>query len=174
MHRILGLLVLALVVGLAPAMADLKPLGLPIEVGSWAQRFLADTGTYDRIEIQWVSGFGDGFEAPAFREFSDPAWQITADSTATSAAASGPSHTKDLQFNIVFLAGITVPGVFHFSALNGTSQVDFAKATWTGSNWSIEAAPGTGVAVAPEPTALLLFGLMAPLGLGIPKLLRRI
>jgi len=173
MHRFLGLLVLTLVVGLVPAMADLQPVGDPLALGSWGQRFIADTGTYNAIEIEWVSGFGGGFKLPAISNFSDSSWALTAN-TAKLAAASGPQHTKDLQFDIDFVANSNVPGVFEFWATMNGTKVDSAVASWNGGAWSFGALNEQPPTIpTPEPTVMLLLGMMGTLGLGVPKLLKR-
>ncbi len=170
MHKIVWLFVLAMVVGLTPAMADIQPIDQIFYGSSWGQRFVADIGSYDRMIIQWDSG--SLFEPPAFRNFSTNGWSVNGTDTlswATSNTVQGPN----VQFDILFLGSPVKPTTFKFWALNGTQVVDSALATWNG-NWSFASIEGTSPPVStPEPTLVLLMGVTGTLTLGGSRLLKR-
>ena len=68
---------LTMLLATSGAIADMSPVGDPMEIGSWAQRFEeSGVGNFDFMAVQWVSPTSDAFESLTFRNFSTGSWSI--------------------------------------------------------------------------------------------------
>lgn len=148
---VLGLVMLLSLPGIAGA--GVVTVGDVLSGNSWGQRFVGDVGSYNLMEIVWVSG--SNFEDPAFRNFSSAGWATQITSLTYSRA--GGVNISNLQFDIIFNDPQINPTVFDFYSWNGTRLVDSARATWN-SGWSFAAAPTRDYPAVPEPGTLLLLG----------------
>lgn len=174
-----GFVLVALLTIVPAATANLTPLGDPQPIGSWAQRFEeSGVGSFDLLAVVWVSPATTGFEAPVFRNFTDPSWG-NAINTKSVATATG-SALNWMQFDLAFLPDTNVPISFMFYAFapGVNTPVDSALASWNGGGWSFrivqDAMTRTSLAVqtsipVPAPAAA---GLVA-LGLGLVGWFRR-
>ncbi len=160
-----ALIALALAAFGPAAMADLTPLGEPMEIGSWAQRMNeSGVGSFNFIAAKWLVPAGSGFEAPGFRNFSVSGWAMLP-SSPVFVSASGTQRTT-LDFDMAFLPAKTVPIAFDFYSFLNETRTGAWHCTWNGSAWSFSANGGAAALTrsaftVPAPGAALLavFGL---------------
>lgn len=133
------------------AVADITPVGTPVDSGSWYQGFReSGVGPFTLMTFSMVSGgtFGD-LGTPTGVNSLAAGWNSSISSGKTFISASGPFST-DMIFNVVFSnASSSTPLSFNFHAYNNGVLVDDALAAWDGANWHITAAT-------PEPASLTL------------------
>jgi len=157
----------ALLTAANAAFGDLVPIGDPVETGSWNQLFNeSGVGPFDFVAVKMVST-GDFFESPTHTNLA-AGW--TEHSSPTVAYADGPGLTN-MTWTINFEGAQGDPLVFDFYAYWGNTWLECARATWTGSGWSIspwdsKLSRSEIVAAVPVPAAVLL-GL---LGLGTARM----
>jgi hypothetical protein len=139
--KVLMALALAVVVCLPGAAAALTFQGDPFDCGSWAQRFVADVGTYDALEAFMMSPATD-FEAPGWENFSVTGWTARTPNP-DYARGLGPS-SNNVQMDLKFSGSQATPLSFDFFAWSGGiltgNIVDSAHCTWNGSGWSFSTA----------------------------------
>jgi len=180
MNRIALLFLLALVLGLVPAIADIEPVGPPVEGGSWSQLWTQDKASVDQIIVRWLSG-PSTFEPRTFQGFDRPSWTQGYDSPNLSQALSSVS-TSSLNFTLHFTGNTGNSIMFNLWELNGgTVQEGLTFAykadlpgytdSWGDWKWVAQTNP-VPVIPTPEPAALLLLGIMGAVVLGVPRLLR--
>lgn len=160
----------------AAARGDLVASGNPLPGNSWGQRFNErGVGPFDLVAVQMVSG--GTFKSPTHRSFSVGGWSNGLEWGGASpyqATAFGPS-TSNLTWAIWFDTLQSTPIVFDFVAFNGNVKLEEARASWSGSAWSIQASsswnPTRGELTSiplPTPMALAVVG-MAAVGLAYRK-----
>lgn len=143
----------------APALADLAPIGDPVEGGSWAQGFNeTGVGNFDLVAVKMISG-GDTFESLTHRSLAT-GWSVVYENDSTSptlATATGGPLTS-MTWNIWFTGTKSNPLVFDFVAFYGETLLESARATWNGSGWSITTSlwNPTRAELIPIPTAVIL------------------
>jgi hypothetical protein len=130
------------------AMADLTPIGDPIDFdreAGWAQRFSEDgiyggsDHSFDFIGLTMISApDGDSFQSPAMYSFSRSGWELEYQDDPvhpTLAGYSGPDVPLGgrLAFEIEFAGGISNPLVFDFVAFSGDEALAW-RVEW-GADW---------------------------------------
>jgi hypothetical protein len=119
-----GLSVLLFIAG--GALADLAPIGDPLEGGSWGQRFNeSNVGDFDFMAVRMSSDHK--FEQPTFRNFSSGVWSVAENSSMTLANAAGPTVTS-LNFDLWFEPAKSEPLAFDFVSFHGDVLKDAAEA----------------------------------------------
>ena len=169
-----ALIALALAAFVPAAMADLTPLGEPVQIGSWSQAMNeSGVGEFDFIAAKWLAPSGSGFKAPFFSSFSGGQnWSMLPSSSLLASASGG--KTTSLNFNMAFLPDTSVPMAFDFYSFLGTQSKGRWHCAWNGSAWSFSANGGApalarSAFTVPAPGAALL----AVLGLSIVGWIKR-
>jgi len=176
MQRFLGLMVLVLVVGLVPAIADITPIGPPIMNGTdWGQSFgpfPINGATINTIEVEILSGgplagtgvgalascvsSGDGTCTGALPN--DGAWTDDTSVDTTTFAENYGTATTLLDFTIYFApTNNNAPLTFEAWFLDGSTIEEADLFSWSGYP------PGSGawaIGPVPEPGVLSLLGTM--------------
>ena len=132
-------LITAFIATSAIANADYVPIGDPIEGNSWTQQFNeSGVGNYDLMGVVMVSA-DDYFEGNTFSGYTVGGWAAhykDHPTTPTVASAIGPK-TDNMTFNITFSGSSSNPLDFYFYAFDGDVIIEIAKASWSGTGWSI-------------------------------------
>jgi hypothetical protein len=137
MHRFALRFLIVLMVAGIPALAELAPLGVPMLVGSWAQRFEeSGVGPFNRVEFTMDTP-GIVFAMPSMFNFSDSAWSVYyTSSDSRQSAAYGPA-VELLQFDVHFPDSPAVPLAFSFTAWNNDEFLELVNGSWNGSSWTM-------------------------------------
>jgi hypothetical protein len=132
----LRFLILLMVAGI-PALAELAPLGVPMLVGSWAQRFEeSGVGPFNRMEFTMDTP-DIVFATPSMYNFSDSGWSVYfTSSDSRQSAAYGPA-VELLQFDVHFPDSPAVPLAFSFTAWNNDVFLELVNGSWNGSSWTM-------------------------------------
>jgi hypothetical protein len=170
----MGLAAVALL-SLTSARASLISVGDPVTIGSWLQGFNeAGVGNFTQVETIFRSGLGGPFEAPGYNRLA-AGWSVGL-FNANHVVALG-SALNNMTWNILFLGERSAPLVFDFYAWNGNELAESARASWSGSSWTITndaeylSAP---TSVIPEATTMVAGALLLlPLGASTIRILRR-
>jgi hypothetical protein len=150
------------------AFADLTPIGEPVEVGSWTQRFQED-GLYDGVHydfdllaVRVVSG--PSLENPGLINFSVGTWDLVYENPAGTLASAGGSTVGYLQWDFVFSGTTAQPFQLDYAVFAGGTLVGTCGIQW-GPGWSYPSTSWTPTQaeVVPVPAAVLL----GMLGLGV-------
>ncbi len=156
---------LTMLLATSGAIADMSPVGDPMEIGSWAQRFEeSGVGNFDFMAVQWVSPTSDAFESLTFRNFSTGSWSIQENrsSSPTLAIATTGTPLSRVQFDIAFTGSSGTPLQFDFHAFLGNTWLESSRASWSGGVWSFSSikpqpvSRSVLVAQVPVPGAMLL------------------
>jgi hypothetical protein len=116
------------------AVAGIVPVGDVLTGGSWGQRF--EFNSFDASSVDLVAVFletGGPFEAPTFRGWDSPDWEIGLDAPDLAAAGSS-SPVEKLGFGVWFEAEPADPLSFIFGAWRPGEQTPFEayELSWTG------------------------------------------
>ena len=160
----------------APALADLVPIGEPVEGGSWEQRFYEDLGTYNMVAVKMITSL-DSFEHTLIKaslsNFDNTGWSLLYENGPkypTIASAQGPLAGNGpiqgwLYFDIQFAGSKSGnPLTFEFASYKNSVLNSAATCTWTPGSWAIinyGASPPSSFSlkyyeVVPVPAAVLL------------------
>jgi len=147
MKKLGCLLLVVLVVGTDRVVADLVPVGGPVESDSWYQAFtLKDTGTgprgFDRLVITMIEG---SLEVPGMTDLSEP--MVFGSNGPTSAAATGDDIGMEspVYFRLYFEGSMWESAKFGLvtsdwdAGLSQYVESSWEEATWSGTalEWSI-------------------------------------
>lgn len=118
--------------------ATLEPIGDPIELNSWAQRFTnSEDEVFDLIAVK-MNSVGDSFESVSLYDFVPPSWNLSMESLPPSpiiSAATGPAVTP-LDLTIKFAGDKDDPLTFTFVAFSGDQLLSSTEMIWSGTGWS--------------------------------------
>jgi hypothetical protein len=171
MGLMVALVVPLLVIGQCAFADTAPPVAAPLIGASWTQTFEESGVYFDSIKVMMLEG--GPFESPSLRNFTDADWQLTQEMPPSedfpyyTAIGRGPSLDW-LQFDAAFITDPSLPLSFYFIAYSGDTKVDWATASWSGTEWQVDT---SGLpwdlrvihhtATVPEPTTatLLIFAL---------------
>lgn len=124
-------------------LADLTPIGDPIEGNSWSQVFNeSGIGAFDFVAVRMITA-GASFESVTHSSFSNGSWSTDYenDPTYPTIASASGNAVVSLDWSIKFAGTQSNQFTFDYVAFDTSGDTDVlrnaARATWTGGGWQV-------------------------------------